>query len=117
VHHMHLGPIVRILPGALLRAPRMDVLPDPHAPEPVATLDADAPVSRPLNEIPHRAHDLPLLVVDPHCIDFTLSVAKGQGSPHEKAPVGPGASLSATFPAVSPSSKRAGRGNAGNRRR
>src|SRR6476646_25738 len=39
-------PVVRILACALFGAAGMDVLADPHAPEAVAALDADAPVGR-----------------------------------------------------------------------
>ena len=66
VDDMDLGAIVRILVRTLFRAARVDVLPNPHPAESITTLDADAAVGRLLHQVAHAAHDLPLLIVDPH---------------------------------------------------
>ena len=66
MHDMHLGAIRRILSGAQLGALRVDVLADPHAPESIAALDADAAVGRLVNEVADRADDLPFFVIHAH---------------------------------------------------
>ncbi len=64
--HVHLGVVVRVLAHAQLGAPRVNVLADPHAPEPVAALDADPPVGRLIDEVADRADDFLFFVVDAH---------------------------------------------------
>jgi hypothetical protein len=68
MNDMHLGAVIRVLTGPLFRALRVDVLPDPHPPEPVPALDPDAPVGRFVNKIADRTEDLPLLMVDAHWV-------------------------------------------------
>src|ERR1051326_57406 len=63
-----LGAVVGVRGRAELRAALVDVLPDPHPPEPVAALDADAPVGRFVDEVPNGADDLALLVVNAHAM-------------------------------------------------
>src|SRR5207244_11442547 len=66
MHHVHLGAVVGVLSGAQLRAAAVDVLPDPHAPEAVAALHADAAVGRLVDQVADAADDLALLVIDAH---------------------------------------------------
>ena len=63
---MHLGAVMRILRRADLGAFGVDVLPDPHPPEAVAPLDADAAIRRFINEIADGTDDLALVVIDAH---------------------------------------------------
>src|SRR5437899_844447 len=48
---VHFRAVVRVLVRAQLRAARMNVLPEPHPPEAVAALDADAAVRRFVDQV------------------------------------------------------------------
>src|SRR6185436_11361128 len=66
VNDVNFSAVVDVGGRAKLGAARVDVLPDPHPPEAVAALHADAAVGGFVDEVPNGADDLALLVVDAH---------------------------------------------------
>jgi hypothetical protein len=71
VNDVHLSFVVRIGRRSLLSAPGVDILPDPHPPEAIPPLHPDAAIRRLMNEVAHRADDLPFLMIHAHGVIVT----------------------------------------------
>jgi hypothetical protein len=63
---MDLGAVVGVFSSPQFGSLAVDVLPDPHAAEAVAALNADAAVRDGLDEVAYRTMDFTFVVVDPH---------------------------------------------------